>query len=91
MKNISTCTAAAAIMLAIHPGLARAAASHCKGLEEQVCGSTVACKWAQERKSTKWFDKAGNPQTTKAHCRLDMAKAATIAAEIAKGRAKAGN
>lgn len=84
LKNVSICTAAAAIMLGMAPGHLAHAASHCKGLQEAICGSTVACRWQPERKVGD-KTKAGHPAKTgqSAHCRLDLKAAALLAAKIA--------
>lgn len=78
-RNISICTASLALALALQPWHIATAASHCKGLQEQVCGSTSACKWVAKR------EPAMGVSPRKAHCRLDVAAAAKIAAGIAKG------
>ena len=82
MQKHSICTLAAALTLAMHGGYAHAA-SHCQGLEEQVCGSTVACRWAAAAKAGD-PTKAGTPRKrdVKAHCRLDIKAAAKLAADI---------
>jgi hypothetical protein len=88
MKHHSVCTLGLALALASHPGLAQAA-SHCKGLTEAICGTTAACRWNSERKVGD-MTKAGKPAKTdaRAHCRLDVAAAAKIAADMAGKGAK---
>jgi hypothetical protein len=61
----------------MHPGWIAHAASHCKGLQEAVCGSTAACRWMAAR------EPAFGVSPRKAHCRLDMKAAASLAAKIA--------
>ena len=84
MKQHSICTLGLALALALQPSAIQAA-THCKGLSEQVCGSTAACRWMPERKVGD-LTKRGAPAKTaaKAHCRLDVKAAAEIAAKIAK-------
>lgn len=81
-KTIDVCTASLALALALQPWHISAAASHCKGLTEAVCGTTSACKWAPMAESKRWRDADGKAQVRKAHCRLDVAAAAAIAARI---------
>lgn len=82
-SNLSVCTLSLALAMALQPHTIAHAASHCKGLEEAVCNKMTACRWNPELRSTKWFDKSGAAQVRKAHCRLDVAAAAKLAAEIA--------
>lgn len=83
MKKHSVCTLSLALAMACTPYLAEAA-SHCKGLEEAVCGKMAACKWMPEAKAGD-PTKAGTPRKNamRAHCRLDVRAAAKLAADIA--------
>ena len=81
VSKLSICTLGAALTLAMHPGHVAHAASHCKGLQEAVCGSTAACRWIPAR------DPAFGVSPRKAHCRLDLKAAASLAAKIAKDQA----
>ena len=81
MQKHSICTLSLALAMALSPHAANAA-SHCKGLEETLCGSMTACKWIAERQPAFGISKR------KAHCRLDVAAAGRLAADVAKTRAK---
>lgn len=76
MQKHSVCTLSLALALALAPRHADAA-SHCKGLAETVCGNMAACKWIAERQPAFGVSKR------KAHCRLDVAAAAALAAKSA--------
>lgn len=88
-RNTSICTASLALALALQPWHIATAASHCKGLAEAICGNTSACKWQPKVESKRWRDADGKAQVRKAHCRLDVAAAAKIAAGISASGASA--
>ena len=86
INKIDVCTASLALAMALAPWTIAQAASHCKGLEATVCGSTAACRFQPARKVGDMTRK-GTPAKTgaAAHCRLDVKAAGEIAAKIAKG------
>jgi hypothetical protein len=79
MKKHSVCTLSLALAMSLSPQLAKAA-SHCKGLEETICGNTAACRWVAKR------EPAFGVSQRKAHCRLDVSAASKLAAGIAAQR-----
>ena len=86
VKHVSICTAGLAIALSMN-AQALHAASHCQGLAEVICGQSAACRWVPAR-AVGDMTKAGNKAKTaaKAHCRLDVRKAAELAAKITAER-----
>lgn len=84
-RNLSVCTLGLALAMSLNPGLAKAA-SHCKGLEQQVCGTTAACRWNPARVAGDKSPRTGleYKRSAKAHCRLDVKAAGELAAASIK-------
>jgi hypothetical protein len=86
MKSATLCTLGLALAMALNPG-ASMAQSHCRGLAQDKCSTSVACQW-REAAEAGTLSKKGTPRKTaqRAHCRLDVRAASKLAKEITDQR-----
>ena len=79
MKEATLCTLALGLAMSLNPGVTYSQ-THCKGLTQERCSPSAACKWVEARPG------GMNKSPRRAHCRLDTKAAARIAAEAAKAK-----
>lgn len=76
-STYSLCTLALGLALATG---AEAQGSHCRGLDQQRCSASAACKWVPERQPAMGVSKR------KGHCRLDVKAAGELAKKAQQQR-----